>query len=383
MATEFEVIFLGTAPIMDTVEGNRVSENYAALEGMTFGSASDPLKDHVQTFAPGTGGFSGGASSSSYELDQNSASENFTINGGPDQVYDSGMMFNATITYMDGTTDIITAGIIQDTVGNTYLVPETSYNADQIALELKPIKTLELGSAIPADDDKGYNLSADRYDANFACFVKGTRLLTPSGEVRIETLQVGDEVCLYGGGAKPILWIEGRHVTAGGKRTPVLIAAGALGGGLPLRDLRVSRQHRMLIRSKVAKRMFGTSEVFLPAIKLIGLPGIKLDQSAASVVFFHLMFDRHEVVIADGAPSESLHIGPEACKMLPKDALDEIMMLFPHLFSDPNAKDLLARPVPTSRKQHRLLERHKANRIPLLQTPEKVSPFALAGRMSG
>src|SRR5690606_41194845 len=59
------------------------------------------------------------------------------------------------------------------------------------------------------------------------------------------------------------------------KLCPVRITAGALGNGMPEQDLMVSPQHRVLIRSKIALRMFNITEVLIPAIKLCDMDGIE------------------------------------------------------------------------------------------------------------
>ena len=51
------------------------------------------------------------------------------------------------------------------------------------------------------------------------------------------------------------------------KVQPVRILAGALGHGMPQRDLLVSRQHRMLVSSAICERMFGLEQVLVSAIK--------------------------------------------------------------------------------------------------------------------
>ena len=68
-----------------------------------------------------------------------------------------------------------------------------------------------------------------------ACFLRGTRLLTPSGERKVEELQIGDLVTTLRGEAKPITWI-GRRVyrrSTDSKHPdgilPVRVAKGALG----------------------------------------------------------------------------------------------------------------------------------------------------------
>ncbi|ARO14458.1 hypothetical protein BVG79_01112 [Ketogulonicigenium robustum] len=140
---------------------------------------------------------------------------------------------------------------------------------------------------------------------------------------------------------------------------PICITAGALGDNLPAQDLRVSPQHRMLVRSKIAERMFG-GEVLVPAVKLTALPGIYVDEAAASVEYFHILFDQHEIVFANGAESESLHTGPIALASLPAASRAEIFAIFPEL-EEIGAERELARAVPSGRAIKTLIERHATN----------------------
>ncbi len=205
------------------------------------------------------------------------------------------------------------------------------------------------------------------------CFTAGTLILTPEGYVQIEDLQVGDLVCTMHNGPQPIRWIGSRRIdltqsaTPQEKLCPVRIRAGALGQGLPEKDLRVSRQHRMLVSSKIAARMFGGKDVLISAIKLTEIPGIFVDESVTEVEYFHLLFDRHEVIYANAAPAESLFMGAEALKCLPLEAREEILTLFPE-FAD---EDWMLEPVhsvPHARQQKQLVARHAKNSKPLLES---------------
>jgi VCBS repeat-containing protein len=197
------------------------------------------------------------------------------------------------------------------------------------------------------------------------CFCAGTLIETPEGPRRIETLRVGDLVRSLDGPAQPIRWIGRSEVSpqmrrANPKLHPVRISAGSLGAGLPERDLLVSRQHRILLKSRIAEHMFGVSEVLIPAIKLTSLPGIHVDDSGPDFTYMHLLFDHHEVIFAEGAPAESLFTGPEALKALSPEAQEEIRTLFPDF-------DILqgiaspARHVPPGKLQKKLVERHLKN----------------------
>jgi hypothetical protein len=114
---------------------------------------------------------------------------------------------------------------------------------------------------------------------------------------------------------------------------PVLIEAGALGQGLPERDLRVSRQHRMLVHSPVCQRMFGAASALVAAVRLCDLDGIQIDADARDVDYVHLLFDAHEVVFAEGCPSESLFLGPQTRRALTDEAIEEVCKIFPRFKS--------------------------------------------------
>ena len=121
----------------------------------------------------------------------------------------------------------------------------------------------------------------------------------------------------------------------------------------------------MSVRSKIAERMFGMYEVLVPSIKLIELPGIFVDETIESVEYFHLLFDRHEIIYAEGAPTESLFTGPEALKSLSPEAREEILTIFPEV-----AKlDYSPEPagyIPPGKLQKQLVARHAKNNKPLL-----------------
>lgn len=202
------------------------------------------------------------------------------------------------------------------------------------------------------------------------CLTRGVLIATPKGPRAIETLSAGDTVTLEDGGTATLRWVGSRRYVAEELRSkpkvrPIRITQGALGGGLPLRDLLVSRQHRMIVRSQITQRMFGAPEVLVAAIKLTSLPGIFVDESTQTVEYFHLLFDRHEIILAEGAPTESLFIGPESMASLPDEARDEICEIFPELKRAQYIAKA-ARPIPPIKKQKQLVWRHQKNAKQLL-----------------
>lgn len=170
------------------------------------------------------------------------------------------------------------------------------------------------------------------------CFTTGTRILTDQGEVAVQDLAVGDLVLTRDNGFQPVRWAGRRVVTAAdlAQRTdfaPVQIAKGALGGGLPMRDMMVSPQHRMLVTGSQAEMFFGEHEVLVAATHLLGQPGITRG-AVERVEYFHLLFDQHEIIRGDGAWSESFQPGDQTLAGMDQAQRDEILTLFPDLGGD-------------------------------------------------
>lgn len=167
------------------------------------------------------------------------------------------------------------------------------------------------------------------------CFTPGTAIATPRGERRVEDLQVGDRVITRDNGLQEIRWIGKRTLTpqelqSNPQLRPVLIRAGALGHGLPERDLLVSPQHRILMNSDRAALYFEEREVLAAAKHLTDLEGVDVVDTA-SITYIHFMFDQHEVVLSNGSWTESFQPGEQVMDGMGTEQRDEIYALFPTL----------------------------------------------------
>lgn len=198
------------------------------------------------------------------------------------------------------------------------------------------------------------------------CFVRGTLTETVNGLQPIETLKVGDMVMTRDHGLQPIRWIGCRalspmRLVLNAKLRLIRIRAGALGRQMPVNDLLVSPQHRILVRSAIAQKMFVTEEILAAAKQLVMIDGIDIcNEIVGPVEYFHILFDQHEIVFANGAEAESLLPGPEALQSVGPDALDEIYELFPEL-SDAGFMPSQVRKLATGRMARRLAVRHAQN----------------------
>ncbi|MCL4065677.1 Hint domain-containing protein [Pseudomonas sp. GX19020] len=209
--------------------------------------------------------------------------------------------------------------------------------------------------------------------SSIPCFVSGTLLRTPEGDCRIDDLRAGSLVMTRDHGPQKVRWIGAVTLTEADLRRapalrPVIIAAGALGPGVPSTELRLSAQHRVLLRSKIAARMFGAEEMLIAATRLIGQDGISVAAGTGPVTYLHLMFDQHELLFSNGAEAESLYLGTEAAKALPATALHEILDLFPGIRPGTSRP---ARPFLAGNKARMLVQRHRLNRKPLVEAARR------------
>jgi hypothetical protein len=158
------------------------------------------------------------------------------------------------------------------------------------------------------------------------CFVAGTLIDTPDGPVAADRLRPGDRVLTLDRGAQRLVWVGRRAVPGTGRFAPVRFAPGTLGNAA---TLEVSPQHRMLVRGWRAELLFGEPEVLVAAVHLVD--GDRITRAPRdTVTYVHLMFDRHEIVMAAGVPSESFN--PGAALLARDRALrDELAALFPGL----------------------------------------------------
>jgi hypothetical protein len=168
------------------------------------------------------------------------------------------------------------------------------------------------------------------------CFTAGTAIATPRGAVPVEELDVGDLVLTRDNGARPVRWIGKRRLSArqlasNPNLNPVVFRAGSLGQGLPARDLTVSPQHRMLVQSVEAELHFGEHEVLVAARHFAGRPGIETVTDADEVIYVHMMFDQHEIVLSNGVWTESFQPGEQTMGDMGAEQRAELYALFPEL----------------------------------------------------
>lgn len=131
------------------------------------------------------------------------------------------------------------------------------------------------------------------------CFLAGTMIATPSGEAAIETLKAGDLVLTADGSARLVRWLARQMISTVFadplKVMPILVRAGALGDGLPKRDLYVSADHALLLDGMLAQA----------AALVNGTTIIRHTDMPTTFAYFHIELEDHTLILAEGVPAET------------------------------------------------------------------------------
>jgi hypothetical protein len=130
------------------------------------------------------------------------------------------------------------------------------------------------------------------------CFFPGTRIATAIGETAVEDLRAG-EMVLTANGPMPVRWLGRSDVCTQFadklRSLPIRICAGALGAGLPRRDLLVSPDHAVFLHG-----------VLVQAAALVDGVTILRERNVPEFFsYYHVELASHELILAEGAWAES------------------------------------------------------------------------------
>ena len=167
------------------------------------------------------------------------------------------------------------------------------------------------------------------------CFIPGTRIATPTGEIAVEQLEVGNRIVTRDNGIQTIRWVGhrrfgGRELASHPHLYPILVRAGSLGDGLPERDMKLSPNHRVLVTSDHTALYFEDREVLASAKHLVNNRGV-FEVESLGITYVHFLFDQHEVVLADGCWCESFQPTDKTLRGLGNAQREEIFEIFPEL----------------------------------------------------
>ena len=172
------------------------------------------------------------------------------------------------------------------------------------------------------------NSQAALVAAGVPCFTPGTAILTPRGEVAVDQLRPGDLVSTLDNGPQRLVWVGRRDLVQPAPHLrPVQIRAGVCGNR---RDILVSPQHAMLLPLPGQGRA-DASLLRARHLADAGVAGVRIAQGKRRVSYIHLMFERHQLVFAEGAATESFFPGTQGMNALDHAARAELLELFPDL----------------------------------------------------
>ncbi|MGE0682349.1 MAG: Hint domain-containing protein [Candidatus Binatia bacterium] len=214
-----------------------------------------------------------------------------TFNGSIANLAVSGSITALNKVVLTGVTGVDHASLAGTTI--------TLFNASNAALATLTLNSAPVGTAFVHHTQSGGSTTI--FLSSVTCFLRGTRIETPTGEVAVEDLSIGDAVVTASGDARVIKWIGRRgyvpRLMAPSARhnvLPIRFARGSLGNNLPKRDLFVSPEHAMCL-----------GNVLIPAQHLVNGTSIAYCDSFATIEYFHLELPSHDVIRAEGAAVES------------------------------------------------------------------------------
>lgn len=205
------------------------------------------------------------------------------------------------------------------------LIVRHDATGEDFAVPLSPLAPRLDYTLIDARADIGDIRIADIVCVSFAA---GTMITLPGGAQRaIEALRPGDRVLTRDHGPQEIRWIGKATLRAKGAFAPVVISAGTLGNET---DLVVSPHHRVFIYQRGTTRLGGTAELLVQAKHLVDGEAVTR-REGGFVDYYSLVFDRHEIIYAEGIPAESLMVNEATVNLMPADLAEEVRARFPGL----------------------------------------------------
>jgi hypothetical protein len=320
----WSAIYLGNMADLDTDESDRVAEGAGTVPS-SFGSSGDPLSDYVITLETNSND-----GNTRITRDNDATTDTITYEtspGGATQTSTLDTIFNASlnVVFADGSDRNLSGfNIVQDTEGNLFLLAsDFAFSGDTGSKAIDSISILSLNDgsnfSVKQDDVDGGSFVSTSSGPTI-CFASHTRIATPLGEVAAGHLRAGDEIMTLDNGAQPILWVARQRMRFRRGRDafkPYRFPKGVLGKGLPRRALDLSKQHRLLLRA-------GGGEHLAPAVGFAMLDGIAQMPAAQDVTFINFLLPGHQIIFAEGAPVESLYLGPNSLAILSKPARREI-----------------------------------------------------------
>lgn len=205
-----------------------------------------------------------------------------------------------------------------------------------VAVGIATTTALSPGVSYP-EIDSG-NVVVDEYEDtriqysdldDIPCFCQGSHLMTDQGEQAVDWIRAGDRVLTKDNGYQTVIWTARSVITvqmlkSNPKLRPVKIAARGIDGAAPAQDLLLSPEHRVLLASAQIELLFGCDEMFAAAKFICDGDQVAQILPEHEISYYHILFENHEAVLADGLWVESFFTGDMALGMLPASKQGQI-----------------------------------------------------------
>jgi Ca2+-binding RTX toxin-like protein len=322
----------------DSLYGD-AGDDLISAAGGTSNMLSGGTGNDTLTSGTGSDTLDGGAGDDS--LTGGGGNDVFIFNGGTDTIADFNFGNTGALGDGDSTNnDFINLGAYYDSLGalradqadDGILNQSNTVDEDGNATDYSDNTQFGSGSIVMQGATPA-SLTAD--NTGVVCFTSGTAIRTPRGNILVDDLRIGDLVTTMDNGPQRVAWIGQRHVPHSellhnDRLHPVIIKKGVLGAE---RDLLVSRQHGMLL---------GQDHLARAAHLAKTMPGVRVASGKRQVTYIHVMFEAHQIIFAQGIPSESFYPGPLALVMLSIASQKELKMKFPKLSTAQHYRDILS-----------------------------------------
>lgn len=202
---------------------------------------------------------------------------------------------NDSITFgsLGGHGDVV---YIRDAPGSTGSTFEV-YDETTDTVLISPL-TMALG-------ESPESLTWDSFLGMLNCFLSGSLIRTPRGDVAVEEISIGDEVITFDWKtnqeiSQQVIWVGKAntqvkpHLSDDEAGWPVRILKNAISEGVPFKDMLITPEHCLFFEGK-----------FVPARMLVNGASIFFDKSITSYDYYHVETAQHSVITADGMLTES------------------------------------------------------------------------------
>ncbi|MDF0596647.1 Hint domain-containing protein [Psychromarinibacter halotolerans] len=210
----------------------------------------------------------------------------------------TGTALNPVALQMDGSFNSGSFDIaFTDSINGTGTVSYTTYTSNQLLTAVGSFTGITFTSSLTSGTDNAQMMNS-LFVNSLECFCEDTLITTPSGQRAVQDLAEGDEVLTADGRTVAIRWL-GRTmvdpaVSDAARVSPVRISKGALGNGLPERDLLVSAEHAVALDGKLVN-----------AGALLNGTTIRRDKRTEPFAYYHVETDAHELILAEGVAAET------------------------------------------------------------------------------